>query len=246
MANYIYNETYNPLGLSFLGTRNRLSYDTNNANFVAGLNKIGFQDYSFDQQQAFLGEVQKLGLSADKITPQQYQEISERVLRDNPTLWQSTQGYLSKLSQPLAFDFNAAGKAIGLTFDGQGSQLEQIGRAQFGDKFDITNKAHLEAAQSTLTQMQQGQLTLGDVGKFAIGAGIQGFNMYQQHKANKLAKQQFEEMKALNRANYRNSAKAFNNSLRNQQSGRSFGGMDGMAKSQLGREYNARKVEENY
>ena len=67
-----------------------------------------------------------------------------------------------------------------------------------------------------------------------------------KHKQTKLAQQAFEEQKALQRANYKMQAKSFNNSLRNQQSGRGFVGMSGSAKRTLGREYDARKAEETY
>lgn len=88
------------------------------------------------------------------------------------------------------------------------------------------------------TALQWGALGL------QTAAGLYG--MYNAHKSMKLAKQNFEEQKALNRANYKMQARSFNNSLRNQQSGRGFVGMSGAAMRQLGREYDARKASETY
>lgn len=81
---------------------------------------------------------------------------------------------------------------------------------------------------------------------FGANLGLGLWGAYQQHKQTKLAQQAFEEQKALQRANYKMQAKSFNNSLKNQQSGRGFVGMSGSAKRTLGREYDARKAEETY
>lgn len=81
---------------------------------------------------------------------------------------------------------------------------------------------------------------------FGANLGLGLWGAYQQHKQTKLAQQAFEEQKALQQANYKMQAKSFNNSLRNQQSGRGFVGMSGSAKRTLGREYDARKAEETY
>ena len=83
-------------------------------------------------------------------------------------------------------------------------------------------------------------------GQMGLGALTSLYGMYQGNKQLKLAQQNFEEQKALNRANYKNQARAFNNTLRNQQSGRGYLGMTGAAKRTLGEEYNARKAEETY
>lgn len=81
---------------------------------------------------------------------------------------------------------------------------------------------------------------------FGANLGLGLWSAYQQHKQTKLAQQAFEEQKALQRANFKMQAKSYNNSLRNQQSGRGFVGMSGSAKRTLGREYDARKAEETY
>ena len=77
-----------------------------------------------------------------------------------------------------------------------------------------------------------------------MGMGLWG--AYQQHKQLKLAQQAFEEQKALQRANFKMQAKSYNNSLRNQQSGRGYVGMSADAVRTLGQEYNNRKADETY
>lgn len=125
----------------------------------------------------------------------------------------------------------------------------------FGDKYgsitDIMNDNSLsdktkENILGSYNQFQNSQVTWGDVGKFGLGLGMTGWNMYNQHKALKMQKKAFNETKAMNRANYAMQAKAYNNNLRNQQSGRSFEGMSGAATRQLGREYQSRKANETY
>lgn len=96
-----------------------------------------------------------------------------------------------------------------------------------------------------------GQTTYGGATGFQwAGAGINTalglFNAYQSYQASKLAKAQFEDQRALNHANYRMNAKAFNNNLRNQQSGRGYIGMSSSAKRALGAEYNTRKAQDDY
>lgn len=98
---------------------------------------------------------------------------------------------------------------------------------------------------------QYGNSTWGGATAFQwAGAGLNAamglYGMYQGHKQMKLAKENFEEQKALSRANYAMQAKAYNNNLRNQQSGRSFGGMSGSAQRVLGSEYQRRKANETY
>lgn len=81
-------------------------------------------------------------------------------------------------------------------------------------------------------------------GAAQLGMGLWG--AYQQNKQLKLAQQAFEEQRALQRANYKMQAKSYNNSLRNQQSGRGFVGMSSDVTHELGREYKTRKADETY
>lgn len=101
------------------------------------------------------------------------------------------------------------------------------------------------------SQDQNGNILRGGATGFQwAGAGLGALNslygMYQGNKQLKLAKDNFEEQKALSRANYTNTARAYNNNLRNQQSGRGYGGMSGAAKRTLGEEYERRKAAETY
>ena len=96
-----------------------------------------------------------------------------------------------------------------------------------------------------------GQSTwLGGTGFNWAGLGLNTafglFNAYQGYQMNKLAKAQFEDQRKLNHANYHMQAKAFNNNLRNQQSGRGYIGMNGSAKRALGAEYQSRKADDDY
>lgn len=81
-------------------------------------------------------------------------------------------------------------------------------------------------------------------GAAQLGMGLWG--AYQQNKQLKLAQQAFEEQRALQRANFKMQAKSYNNSLRNQQSGRGYVGMSGSAARTLGRDYDSRKADETY
>lgn len=98
---------------------------------------------------------------------------------------------------------------------------------------------------------EHGQTVFGGAtGAQWAGLGLQtafsAFNAYQSYKAQKLAREQWEDQKRLNHANYQNQAKAYNNSMRNQMSGRGYIGMTSQAKETLGREYNTRKAKEDY
>jgi len=98
---------------------------------------------------------------------------------------------------------------------------------------------------------QYGNTTLGGATGFQwVGAGLGAmqalYGMYQGHKQMKMAKEAFDEQKRLSHANYQMQAKAYNNNLRNQQSGRSFSGMSGAAQRTLGSEYRTRKAKDDY
>lgn len=83
-------------------------------------------------------------------------------------------------------------------------------------------------------------------GSLGLNTAFGLFNAYQGYQAQKLAKAQFQDQRNLNHANYQMQAKAFNNNLRNQQSGRGYIGMSGSAKRALGAEYQTRKANDDY
>lgn len=100
-------------------------------------------------------------------------------------------------------------------------------------------------------QDQYGNTTLGGATGFqwasaGLGAANALYGMYMGNKQMKLAKENFEEQKRLSHANYQMQAKAYNNNLRNQQSGRSFSGMSGSAQRTLGSEYRTRRAKDDY
>lgn len=71
-------------------------------------------------------------------------------------------------------------------------------------------------------------------------------NLYLGYKGLKNTEKLQQEQIALQRANYRNTAKAMNNQYRDQLSGRGYNGMSQGAVSALGQQYNRRKVAETY
>lgn len=83
-----------------------------------------------------------------------------------------------------------------------------------------------------------------------VAPAIQGIsalsNIYFGYKGLKLAEKTANEQIALQRANYRNTAKAMNNQYRDQMSGRGYNGMSSSAMRALGRDYQNRKVQETY
>lgn len=94
-----------------------------------------------------------------------------------------------------------------------------------------------------------GTWTASDWSKIA-GTGVQLLgslgSLWMQNKGYKLAKQQMADQTALNRANYRMQAKAWNNSQRDIASGRGLAVMSSSQKSALGRQARGRLVEESY
>ena len=145
--------------------------------------------------------------------------------------------------------FNVDGSGVSINPD-----LFKDGKFEAGFNSAISNGTWRPDTNNSLfgwgTDMQDNTTFGGGTGldwlKGGIGAATSLYGLYQGNKQLKLARDNFEEQKALSRANYQNQAKAFNNSLRNQQSGRSFSGMSGSAKRTLGREYDERKANEKY
>ena len=97
----------------------------------------------------------------------------------------------------------------------------------------------------------------GNVGKFKrpedtgvtqsdIGAATSLANIYYGFKQQKLAEKELNENLALQRANYRNQARAMNAQYRDQMSGRGTTVMSGSSKRKLGEMYANRRVSETY
>ena len=89
--------------------------------------------------------------------------------------------------------------------------------------------------QNTLSAVQTG-----------IGAATSLANLYYGFKQHKLAERNLNETLALQRANYRNQAKAMNAQYRDQMSGRGTTVMSGSSKRKLGEMYANRRVSETY
>ena len=102
-----------------------------------------------------------------------------------------------------------------------------------------------QLANQTANSKWAMQDTLGLV-QSGIGAITSLSNLYMGFKQQKLAKKQLEENLRLQRANYRNQARAMNAQYRDQMSGRGSAVMSGSSKRALGEMYNNRKVSETY
>ena len=98
----------------------------------------------------------------------------------------------------------------------------------------------LEGAFGSTTGNYAGWASSAISGLTALG------NLYFGYQGLKLAKKELAERTALQRANYRNSARAMNSAYRDQASGRGYNGMNQEAKSALGQQYANRKVSETY
>ena len=98
----------------------------------------------------------------------------------------------------------------------------------------------LEGALGSKTGNYAGWANSAISGLTALG------NMYFGYQGLKLAKKELAERTALQRANYRNSARAMNSAYRDQASGRGYNGMSQEATSALGQQYANRKVSETY
>lgn len=89
--------------------------------------------------------------------------------------------------------------------------------------------------QNTLSAVQTG-----------MGAITSLANLYYGFKQQKLAERNLDETLALQRANYRNQARAMNAQYRDQMSGRGTTVMSGSSKRKLGEMYANRRVSETY
>ena len=102
-----------------------------------------------------------------------------------------------------------------------------------------------QLANQTANSKWAMQDTLGLV-QSGIGTITSLANLYMGFKQQKSAQKQLEENLRLQRANYRNQARAMNAQYRDQMSGRGSAVMSGSSKRALGEMYNNRKVSETY
>lgn len=118
------------------------------------------------------------------------------------------------------------------------------------DKFNPSNMNTFDTQVNQLMTQQRNnawtpQNTLSAV-QSGIGAATSLANLYYGFKQQKLAEKNLNETLALQRANYRNQAKAMNAQYRDQMSGRGTTVMSGSSKRKLGEMYANRRVSETY
>lgn len=132
---------------------------------------------------------------------------------------------------------------------GIASSYEPLGLGQPTAGLDINSPAYKAGYNSVFDNRNSNTWTGSDWAKIA-GTGVQLLgslgSLWLQNKGYKLAKQQMADQTALNRANYRMQAKAWNNSQRDIASGRGLAVMSSSQKSALGRQARGRLVEESY
>ena len=128
---------------------------------------------------------------------------------------------------------------MALAQTGLGNQMQQANRMALARNVrpDFWS---LEGAFGSTTGNYTGWANSAISGLTALG------NMYFGYQGLKLAKKELAERTALQRANYRNSARAMNSAYRDQASGRGYNGMSQEATSALGQQYANRKVSETY
>ena len=122
---------------------------------------------------------------------------------------------------------------------GLGNQMQQANQMALAQNAS-PDFWSLEGALGSNTGNYAGWANSAISGLTALG------NLYFGYQGLKLAKKEHAERTALQRANYRNSARAMNSAYRDQASGRGYNGMDQEAKSALGQQYANRKVSETY
>lgn len=165
----------------------------------------------------------------------------------NPEMFQALVRQKAMTQQQADFFMNNPDKFNEAVKNGQFSQFtDQNGATGWQYNPNASSNDWLSKGTDQYGNTTWGGGTAMDWGKLGLGTAMGIWGAYQQHKGLKLAQQNFEEQKALNHANFKMQAKSYNNSLRNQQSGRGYVGMSGSAKRQLGREYDARRAEETY
>lgn len=122
---------------------------------------------------------------------------------------------------------------------GLGNQMQQANQMALAQNAS-PDFWSLEGALGSNTGNYAGWANSAISGLTALG------NLYFGYQGLKLAKKEHAERTALQRANYRNSARAMNSAYRDQASGRGYNGMNQEAKSALGQQYANRKVSETY
>lgn len=122
---------------------------------------------------------------------------------------------------------------------GLGNQMQQANQMALAQNAS-PDFWSLEGALGSKTGNYAGWANSAISGLTALG------NMYFGYQGLKLAKKELAERTALQRANYRNSARAMNSAYRDQASGRGYNGMNQEAKSALGKQYANREVSETY
>lgn len=183
------------------------------------------QTYGFQANSPILSDLQsKYGWTADEVKYLQNNPQLQNQLFQNGTFQLNNGSVIKNGDMNARSQVQAAMNGNGATGDGLfgGTSTDQFGNRTF--------------------MGGTGLQWLG--GAAQLGMGLWG--AYQQNKQLKLAQQAFEEQKALQRANFKMQAKSYNNSLRNQQSGRGYVGMSGSAVRTLGQEYDRRKADETY
>lgn len=126
-----------------------------------------------------------------------------------------------------------------LTQTGLGNQIQQANQMALAQNTS-PDFWSLEGAFGSKTGNYAGWANSAISGLTALG------NLYYGYQGLRLAKKELAERTALQRANYRNSARAMNSAYRDQASGRGYNGMNQEAKSALGQQYANRKVSETY
>ena len=122
---------------------------------------------------------------------------------------------------------------------GLGNQMQQANQMALAQNAS-PDFWSLEGALGSNTGNYAGWANSAISGLTALG------NLYFGYQGLKLAKKEHAERTALQRANYRNSARAMNSAYRDQASGRGYNGMSQEVKSALGQQYANRKVSETY
>lgn len=193
--------------------------------FQKGTNAIGLTDYNTNQWQFQVNDTLRGNLGKytgfNQLSPEQQASFQQY-------LGQNYSGDQMK---------NMSGEGLATAFD-KWKSTNNTDSGLFGGMFGWGEDKY-------------GNTTLGGATGFQwAGAGLGAlqalYGMYQGNKQMKMTKEAFDEQKRLSHANYQMQAKAYNNNLRNQQSGRSFSGMSGAAKRTLGSEYRTRRAKDDY